>query len=139
VERDECTNITFAAGEVKEPRRNIPLSLAAGTALVITLYVLANVAYLFMLPLEKIQNAPDDRVATAAIETVFSGAGPFIMAVAIMVSTFGCDNGLILAGARVYYAMARDGLFFNATGKLNRFSVPAFGLILQGVWTCLLV
>src|SRR6266480_1972065 len=136
---DAWNNITFTAGEVREPRRNIPLSLAAGTGLVTLLYVLANVAYLFMLPLEKIQNAPDDRVATAAIETVFSGAGPVIMAVAIMISTFGCNNGLILAGARVYYAMARDGLFFKSTGKLNRCSVPGFGLILQCIWTGLLV
>jgi APA family basic amino acid/polyamine antiporter len=132
-------NVTFTAGEVKEPRRNIPLSLAAGTGLVTLLYVLANVAYLCLLPLDKIQNAPDDRVATAAIETVFSGEGAIIMAVAIMISTFGCNNGLILAGARVYYAMARDGLFFKATGKLNSRSVPAVGLILQCVWTCLLV
>ena len=136
---DAWNNVTFTVGEVKEPRRNIPLSLAAGTALVITLYVLANIAYLCMLPLEKIQTAPDDRVATAAIETVFGGAGAVIMAVAIMVSAFGCNNGLILAGARVYYAMARDGLFFKATGKLNECSVPAAGLVLQGIWTCLLV
>ncbi len=136
---DAWNNITFTAGEVKEPRRNIPLSLAAGTALVTTLYVLANVAYLCMLPLDKIQSAPDDRVATAAIETVFKGAGPVIMAVAIMISTFGCNNGLILAGARVYYAMARDGLFFRATGKLNERRVPAVGLVLQCLWTCLLV
>src|SRR2546427_778970 len=136
---DAWNNITFTAGEVKEPRRNIPLSLALGTVLVISLYVLANLAYLCMLPLDKIQNAPDDRVATAAIETVFSGAGPVIMAVAIMISTFGCNNGIILAGARVYYAMARDGLFFSATGKLNKLGVPAMGLVLQCVWTCLLV
>jgi basic amino acid/polyamine antiporter, APA family len=136
---DAWNNITFTAGEVKQPRRNIPLSLAAGTGLVITLYLLANVAYLCLLPLDKIQNAPDDRVATAAIETVFSGAGAEIMAVAIMISTFGCNNGLILAGARVYYAMARDGLFFKATGKLNARSVPAFGLVIQCLWTCLLV
>jgi APA family basic amino acid/polyamine antiporter len=136
---DAWNNITFTAGEVKEPRRNIPLSLAAGTALVIILYLLANVAYLCLLPLDQIQHAADDRVATAAIETVFSGAGPVIMAVAIMVSTFGCLNGLILAGARVYYAMARDGLFFRATGKLNARSVPGAGLALQCVWTCLLV
>ncbi len=136
---DAWNNITFTAGEVKEPRRNIPLSLALGTILVITLYVLANLAYLCMLPLDKIQNAPDDRVATAAIETVFSGAGPAIMAAAIIISTFGCNNGLILAGARVYYAMARDGLFFKATGQLNAKSVPAVGLVLQCVWTCLLV
>jgi APA family basic amino acid/polyamine antiporter len=136
---DAWNNITFTAGEVKQPRRNIPLSLAAGTGLVTLLYVLANVAYLCLLPLDRIQSAPDDRVATAAIETVFSGAGPIIMAVAIMISTFGCNNGLILAGARVYYAMARDGLFFKATGKLNDRSVPASGLVLQCVWTCLLV
>ncbi len=136
---DAWNNITFTAGEVKEPRRNIPLSLAAGTGLVTLLYVLANVAYLCLLPLDKIQTAPDDRVATAAIETVFSGKGAVIMAVAIMISTFGCNNGLILAGARVYYAMARDGLFFRATGKLNARRVPAVGLILQCVWTCLLV
>src|SRR5213592_1428653 len=136
---DAWNNITFTAGEVKDPKRNIPLSLAFGTMIVITLYLLANVAYLCMLPLEKIQHAPDDRVATAAIETIFSGAGPAIMAVAIMISTFGCNNGLILAGARVYYAMARDGLFFKATGQLNTKSVPAVGLVLQCVWTCLLV
>ena len=136
---DAWNNITFTASEVKDPRRNVPLSLAAGTGLVITLYVLANVAYLCLLPLDKIQHAPDDRVATAAIEVVFSGAGAAIMAVAIMVSTFGCNNGLILAGARVYYAMARDGLFFKAVGKLNARSVPATGLVLQCVWTCLLV
>lgn len=136
---DAWNNITFTAGEVKEPRRNIPLSLAMGTAFVITLYLLANVAYLFMLPLDKIQTAPDDRVATAAIATVFSSGGAVIMAAAIMISTFGCNNGLILAGARVYYAMARDGLFFRATGKLNQSRVPGFGLIFQGIWTCLLV
>jgi APA family basic amino acid/polyamine antiporter len=136
---DAWNNITFTAGEVKNPRRNIPLSLAAGTSLVITLYLLANVAYLCMLPLDKIQHAPDDRVATAAIEPIFPGAGPIIMAVAIMISTFGCSNGLILAGARVYYAMARDNLFFKSTARLNRHSVPAVGLVLQCVWTCLLV
>jgi APA family basic amino acid/polyamine antiporter len=136
---DAWNNITFTAGEVKEPRRNIPLSLTLGTALVISLYLLANVAYLCLLPLDKIQNAPDDRVATAAIGTVFAGAGPIIMAVAIMISTFGCNNGLILAGARVYYAMARDGLFFRSTEALNRFHVPAVGLALQCVWSALLV
>jgi APA family basic amino acid/polyamine antiporter len=132
-------NITFAAGEVKDPRRNVPLSLAAGTMLVITLYLLANVSYLCLLPIDKIQHPPDDRVATAAVEVVFSGAGAAIMAVAIMISTFGCNNGLILAGARVYYAMAQDGLFFKAVSKLNARSVPAAGLVLQCIWTCLLV
>jgi APA family basic amino acid/polyamine antiporter len=136
---DAWNNVTFIAGEVKNPRRNLPLALAVGTGGVTVLYILANLAYLCLLPLNQIQHAPDDRVATAAIETVFHGAGPAVMAIAIMVSTFGCNNGLILSGARVYYAMARDGLFFKATGNLNTRSVPAMGLVLQGIWTCLLV
>ena len=136
---DAWNNVTFIAGEVKNPRRNLPLALAVGTGLVTVLYILANLAYLCLLPLDQIQHAPDDRVATAAIETVFHGSGPIVMAVAIMISTFGCNNGLILSGDRVYYAMARDGLFFQSTGKLNGRSVPAFGLLLQGIWTCLLV
>ncbi len=136
---DAWNNVTFTAGEVKNPRRNLPLSLAIGTGLVTLLYFLANLAYLCLLPLDQIQHAPDDRVATAAIGTVFQGAGPVIMAIAIMISTFGCNNGIILSGARVYYAMAKDGLFFKSTGRLNRRGVPAAGLILQAVWTCLLV
>ena len=136
---DAWNNITFTAGEVKNPRRDIPLSLAAGTGLVILLYVLANVAYLVALPLAKIQQAPDDRVATAALNAILGGGGATIMAVAIMISTFGCANGLILAGARVYFAMARDGLFFRATSRLNDKHVPAMGLVLQAIWTALLV
>src|SRR5213079_3110562 len=136
---DAWNNITFTAGEVREPRRNIPLSLLFGTGLVITLYLLANVAYLCVLPLDKIQHAPDDRVGTAAMQAMFGSAGAAIMAVAIMISTFGCCNGLILAGARVYYAMAQDGLFFRSTGRLNTRHVPATALVLQGVWTALLV
>jgi APA family basic amino acid/polyamine antiporter len=136
---DAWNNITFTAGEVRDPRRNIPLSLLFGTAMVITLYILANVAYLCVLPLEKIQHAPDDRVGTAAMEVMFGGAGAGIMAVAIMISTFGCCNGLILAGARVYYAMAQDGLFFKATARLNSKHVPAVALVLQGIWTAVLV
>ena len=136
---DAWNNITFTAGEVREPRRNIPLSLLFGTALVITLYLLANVAYLCVLPLEKIQHAPDDRVGTAAMEVMFGGAGAGIMAVAIMVSTFGCCNGLILAGARVYYAMAQDGLLFIATARLYSKHVPATALVMQGIWTAVLV
>jgi APA family basic amino acid/polyamine antiporter len=136
---DAWNNVTFTAGEVRDPRRNLPLSLALGTGLVIALYLLANVAYLFVLPLEKIQHAADDRVATAAIAGMFGGAGAGIMAVAIMISTFGCCNGLILAGARVYYAMAQDGLFFKSTGRLNARHVPAMALALQGLWTALLV
>ncbi|HYM00472.1 MAG TPA: amino acid permease [Blastocatellia bacterium] len=136
---DAWNNITFTAGEVKNPRRNIPLSLAFGTILVIGLYLLANVAYLVTLPLESIQKAPSDRVASATAEMIFPGHGALIMAIAILVSTFGCNNGLILAGARIYYAMARDGLFFKSSGKLNRNHVPAWGLIIQGIWAALLV
>lgn len=136
---DAWNNITFIAGEVKDPRRNIPRSLLLGTALVIALYLLVNVAYLAMLPLAAIQHAPDDRVATAAIGTVFGNGSAVIMAIAIVISTFGCNNGLILSGARVYYAMARDGLFFRSTGSLNAANVPGMGLWLQCFWACLLV
>ena len=111
---DAWNNITFTAGEVKDPRRNIPLSLALGTFIVIGLYLLANVAYLVTLPFDQIQHAPGDRVATATLNAIFPGLGVTIMAIGIMISTFGCTNGLILAGARAYYAMARDGLFFRA-------------------------
>jgi APA family basic amino acid/polyamine antiporter len=136
---DAWNNITFTAGEVKDPKRNIPLSLALGTIVVITLYLLANVAYLVTLPLDAIQSAPSDRVATATLNVIFPGLGATIMAVAIMISTFGCNNGLILAGARAYFAMARDGLFFAKAGQLNAAKVPAWGLMLQGVWAVLLV
>jgi len=136
---DAWNNITFIAGEVKNPRRNIPLSLAFGTFLVIGLYLLANVAYLVALPFSAIQNVPSDRVASETANVIFPGAGATIMAVAIMISTFGCNNGLILAGARAYYAMARDGLFFRRVGVLNKNHVPAWGLIIQGIWAGILV
>jgi basic amino acid/polyamine antiporter, APA family len=136
---DAWNNITFTAGEVKNPKRNVPLSLAAGTILVIGLYILANVAYLCTLTLTEIQNAPDDRVATAALGVIFGPLGATIMAIAIIISTFGCNNGLILAGARVYYAMARDGLFFRGMGRLNDRHVPAYGLLLQCVMASILV
>ncbi len=136
---DAWNNITFTAGEVINPRRNVPLSLAFGTILVIGLYLLANVAYLAALPFTAIQNAPSDRVASETANVIFPGAGATIMAVAIMVSTFGCNNGLILAGARAYYAMARDGLFFRRVGDLNKNHVPAWGLIIQGIWAGVLV
>jgi basic amino acid/polyamine antiporter, APA family len=136
---DAWNNITFTAGEVKDPRRNIPLSLAFGTFLVIGLYLLANVAYLATLSFGDIQNAPSDRVAVATANVIFPGAGATIMAVAIMVSTFGCNNGLILAGARLYYAMAQDGLFFRRVSRLNKNHVPAWGLIIQGIWAGVLV
>jgi basic amino acid/polyamine antiporter, APA family len=132
-------NVTFTAAEVRDPRRNVPIALAVGTGVVIVLYLFANLAYVLTLPLEAIQHAPDDRVATAALQTIFGGVGAVIMAIAIVISTFGCNNGLILAGARVYWAMATDGLFFRATGRLNRNHVPAVGLVLQCVWASLLV
>ena len=136
---DAWNNITFTAGEVKDPRKNIPLSLAAGTALVIGLYLLANLAYLVTLPFGQIQNAASDRVATATLEAILPGKGALIMAVGIVISTFGCANGLILSGARATYAMARDGVFFAAAGRLNPSQVPAWALVLQGVWSCFLV
>src|SRR5712691_4389082 len=136
---DAWNNITFTAGEVKNPKRNIPMSLAFGTFLVIGLYLLANVAYLVTLPFDAIKTVPADRVASATMNLIFPGRGAAIMAVAIMISTFGCNNGLILAGARAYYAMARDGLFFKSSGQLNHKHVPAWGLIVQGVWAAALV
>ena len=136
---DAWNNITFTAGEVKEPRRNIPLSLALGTFVVIGLYLLANVAYLVTLPFDAIQHAPSDRVATATLNVIFPGLGATIMAVGIMISTFCCTNGLILAGARASYAMARDGLFFQSAGRLNAARVPGWGLVLEGLWAAFLV
>src|SRR5258705_3555535 len=130
---DAWNNIGFTAAEVKNPKRDVALSMAFGTIIVITLYCLANLAYLFALPLAQIQNAPDDRVATAALSAIFGPVGASLMAGAIIISTFGCNNGLILAGSRVAYAMARDGLFFRATGKLNRKGVPGTALIYQCV------
>jgi APA family basic amino acid/polyamine antiporter len=136
---DSWHNVTFIAGEVRNPRRNIPLSLALGTFLVITLYLLANVAYLVTLPFEGIQTVPKDRVASATMHVIFGAVGETIMAIAIMISTFGCNNGLILAGARAYYAMARDGLFFQAAARLNRKHVPGWALVVQGIWAAVLI
>jgi basic amino acid/polyamine antiporter, APA family len=136
---DAWNNVTFTAGEVKDPQRNLPLSLALGTGTVILLYVLANFVYLSVLPLEAIKSAPSDRVGTAVMEVIFGSAGASIMAFAILVSTFGCCNGLILAGARVYYAMAKDGLFFRSVGTLHpTYKTPVVSLAVQLVWTCLL-
>lgn len=146
---DAWNNVTFAAAEVQNPRRNLPLALALGTGLVTLLYIAANVAYLHVLPLigsangatvlsHGIQFATQDRVGTAAAEMIFGPAGVTIMASAILVSTFGCNNGLILAGARVYWAMARDNLFFKRAGVLNAREVPAFALVLQAIWTSVL-
>ena len=131
-------NVTFTAGEVENPGRNLPLSLLIGCGVVVGLYLLANLAYVVTLPLVGIQKADQGRVASATMQAIFGPKGAVIMAVAIMISTFGCNNGLILAGARVYYAMARDGLFFKAVAKLNRQHVPAIALIAQGVWSCFL-
>jgi len=147
---DAWNNVTFTAGEVKNPQRTLPLSLALGTGAVILLYVLANVVYLNVLPLHGavdgativargIQHASEDRVATAVMQQIFGSAGAGIMAIAIMISCFGCDNGLILAGARVYYAMARDHLFFRRAGELHpKYRTPAHSLFMQCLWTCVL-
>ena len=131
-------NVTFTGGEVRDPGRNLPRALLIGCTLVVALYLLANLAYVVTLPLPAIQNAPQNRVATAAMQAVFGPPGTIIMAIAIMISTFGCNNGLILAGARVYYAMARDDLFFKKVGMLNNRKVPAVALVLQGIWAACL-
>jgi APA family basic amino acid/polyamine antiporter len=146
---DAWNGVTFAAAEVKNPSRNLPLALVMGTGLVCLLYILANLSYLSVLPFHGtaeaadvvgrgIQHATQDRVATAVTETIFGLSAASIMAVAILISTFGCNNGLILSGARVLYAMARDGLFFRKAGTLNGNRVPAFALVVQSIWTALL-
>lgn len=136
---DAWHNVTFTAGEVVNPKRNLPLSLLLGTGGVITLYLLANIAYLVTLRFEQIQAVKSDRVGSATADVIFPGAGAVIMAVAIMISTFGCNNGLIIAGARAYYAMAKDGLFFKAAGNLNSFHVPAWAIVIQGILSVLYV
>jgi len=136
---DAWNNIGFTAAEVKNPKRDVALSMAFGTVIVITLYCLANLAYLCTLPAVQIQSVPDDRVASAALNAIFGPIGAGIMAVAIIISTFGCNNGLILAGSRVSYAMANDGLFFRATGKLNSRGVPGIALVVQGIWIVFLI
>ncbi|MBE7158202.1 MAG: amino acid permease [Rhodospirillales bacterium] len=136
---DAWHDVTFAAGEVKDPGRMLPRALALGTLCVTGLFLLANVAYFLVLPLSAIQHAPADRVATAMLERVIPGLGSILMAVAIMVSTFGCMNGLILAGPRVYFSMAKDGMFPKAAGTLNKAHVPAWSLLIQGIWSAALV
>ena len=147
---DAWNNVTFTAGEVKNPSRNLPLSLAMGTGVVIALYIACNFIYLSTLPLSGdpgggtllergIQFAPEDRVGTAVMSVLFGPAGGALMAIAIMISSFGCNNGLILAGARVYYAMAKDGLFFRNVARLHpKYKTPAVSLMVQMVWTCIL-
>lgn len=136
---DGWNNITFAAGEVKNPRRDVPLSLAIGTVVVMTIYLLTNVAYLVMLPLDAIQNAPADRVAATALDRIFPGGAVTIVALGVLISSFGCVNAFVLSGARAYYAMARDRVFFETVGRLNEAKVPGAGLWLQGVWAAMLV
>jgi APA family basic amino acid/polyamine antiporter len=147
---DAWNNITFTAGEVKNPKRNIPLSLVLGTGFVLTVYFLASLAYILVLPLHGdphgatvlargVQYAAEDRVGTATLEQIFPAWGAFLMAGAILISTFGCVNGLTLAGARVYYTMSRDGLFFKAVGKLHpKYRTPVAGLVVQAVWAAIL-
>ena len=147
---DAWNNVTFTAGEVINPKRNLPLSLALGTGTVIALYVACNFVYLNVLPMagtagaadilgRGIQHATEDRVATAALSQMWGSIGADLMAAAILISTFGCNNGLILSGARVYYAMAKDGLFFRGAGKLHpSYKTPAISLMVQMVWICIL-
>jgi len=147
---DAWNNITFTAGEVKNPRRNLPLSLILGTGFVLAVYFLVSLAYIVVLPLHGdphgatalargVQYAAEDRVATAVLGQVFPSAGAGLMAAAILISTFGCANGMTLAGARVYYAMSHDGLFFKSVGKLHaQYKTPVAGLLVQAAWTILL-
>jgi APA family basic amino acid/polyamine antiporter len=147
---DAWNNVTFTAGEVKNPKRNLPLALAIGTGVVILLYVAANFIYLMHLPFDGNPNGADvvargikyatsERVGTAVLQQIFGASGAAVMAIAILISTFGCCNGLILSGARVYYAMAKDGLFFKSTGAVHpKYLTPKNALIVQGIWTCIL-
>ncbi len=147
---DAWNNVTFTAGEVRNPRRNLPLSLILGAGFVLTIYILVTLGYLLVLPMHGdphgatalargLQHATEDRVATAVLEQIFHTGGAQLMAAAILISTFGCANGMSLAGARVYYAMSRDGLFFKSVGKLHpRYKTPAAGLLVQACWTALL-
>jgi APA family basic amino acid/polyamine antiporter len=147
---DAWNNVTFTAGEVKNPSRNLPLALALGTGVVIALYIACNFIYLCVLPLEGVPNgatilergikyAAEERVGTAVMTQIFGPVGGLLMAAAILISSFGCNNGLILSGARVYYAMAKDGLFFRNVAKLHpTYKTPAVSLMVQMVWTCIL-
>lgn len=136
---DAWNNITFTAGEIKNPKKNLPLSLLIGTGVVSLLYVLVNIIYVYALPFSAIQQAQNDRVGTLLLQQIFGSYGSILMAVLIMISTFGCINGLVLSGARVYYAMASDKLFFKQAVRLNKNQSPAIALTMQGFWACLLV
>ena len=136
---DAWNNVTFTAGEIRNPQRNLPLSLALGVGVVSLLYLACNMVYLMALPLAAIQAAPEDRVATAVISMIMGPAATQVMAIAVMVSTFGCVNGLILAGARVNYAMAEDGLFFKSVRKVDPIHhTPYVSLWVQCLWACCL-
>ncbi len=135
---DAWNNVTFIAGEMRNPQRNVGLSLFFGTLIVTVIYVSINLVYTGVLPLLDIANAEKDRVAVEASKVIFGNVGTLIIALMIMVSTFGCNNGLIMSGARVYYTMAKDGLFFKRTGTLNEFAVPSFGLWVQCLIACIL-
>jgi APA family basic amino acid/polyamine antiporter len=146
---DAWNNITFTAGEVINPKKNVPLSLFLGTLIVTIIYLLTNLVYLEVLPLRGsqegatvfergVQYAANDRLGTAAIDGISGEYAALIMAVLVVISTFGCNNGIILSGARVYYAMSHDGLFFSQVAKLNRKNVPSTGLVIQGIWASLL-
>jgi len=136
---DAWNNVGFAGSELKDPKRDLPFAMGAGVLTVTVLYMLANVAYLSVLPAEAIAAAPQDRVATAALKAILGDAGLYVMAVAIMISTFGCNNGLILSGARVFFAMARDNLFFRSAGVLHpKYKTPSVALVVQALWTSVL-
>ncbi|HSC37627.1 MAG TPA: amino acid permease, partial [Chitinophagaceae bacterium] len=135
---DSWNNVTFIAGEIKNPKRNIGLSLFLGTLVVTVIYVTTNLMYISVLPLHEVAFAQQDRVAVTASNAIFGNAGTYVIAVMIMISTFGCNNGLILAGARVYYTMAQDGLFFKNAGKLNKNAVPEWALWAQCVVAAIL-
>lgn len=135
---DAWNNITFTAGEVRNPQKNLPLSLLLGTGTVIVLYLLANISYLSVLDIGQIQTAENDRVATLMMETILGEKGKYFIAAMIMISTFGCLNGCIFTAARVYYAMAKDGMFLKQAAKLNKNQVPANSITMQCIWACLL-
>ena len=135
---DSWNNVTFIAGEIRDPKRNIGLSLFLGTVIVTIIYVAANLMYISVLPLQEVAFAPADRVAVSAANAIFGNIGTYLIAILIMISTFGCNNGLVLAGARVYYSMAKDGLFFKAAGKLNQHAVPEWALWAQCIVAALL-
>lgn len=135
---DAWNNITFTGSEIEKPSRNLPLSLVTGTVSVLALYIFINYVYLYALPFSEIQTAKDGRVGTLLLNTIFGAGGMMVMAALIMVSTFGCINGLTLSGARVYYAMAHDGLFFKRAAALNKKDAPQYALVIQAIWTSVL-